>query len=61
MMVVDDRAWVTVPMSPDMKERIEKAAARNEMPRAEYLRIAIRSYMEDTNEWSLRGPKKGQG
>jgi len=59
--MTDDRAWVTVPMSYDMKERIEKASARNQMPRAEYLRIAIRAYMERSGEWSLRGPKKGNG
>lgn len=57
----DDRAWITVPMGVEMKERIEKAAARNEQARAEYLRIAIRAYMERSGEWSLRGPKRGNG
>jgi len=57
----EERAWVTVPMPAEVKERIEKAAAKNSMSRAEYLRIAIRSYMERSGEWSLRGPKKGTG
>jgi predicted DNA-binding protein len=55
------QVWISVPMAAEVKERIEKAAARNSMSRAEYLRIAIRSYMERSGEWSLRGPKKGTG
>jgi len=55
----DDRTWITVPMSEDMKTRIEKAAARNDVSRAEYVRAAIRHHMETENEWTLRGPKKG--
>lgn len=55
----DDRTWVSIPMSMDMKERIEKASARNDMAKSVYLRMAIRTYMERASEWSLPGPKTG--
>lgn len=57
--MADERVWVTIPMSPDMKLRIKKAAARNNSTIAEYLRSVIVTYMQETSEWSLPGPKKG--
>ena len=57
----DDRVWVTVPMPPSVKERIEKAAAKNDMSVSEYMQVAVRTYMERANEWTLRGPRKGSG
>lgn len=55
----DERAWVTVPMPEHMRDRIQKAAAKNDQSRAEYLRMAITDYMMRHNEWSLPGPRKG--
>lgn len=46
-------------MPLDMRDRIEKAAKKNDMSRAEYLRVAITTYMQRAGEWSLRGPQKG--
>jgi hypothetical protein len=55
----DDRVWVTVPMEEDMKVRIKKAAARNSQAVSEYVRTALISHMQENNEWSLPGPRKG--
>lgn len=53
------RVSVTVPMSPDMKQRITKAAGRNELSTVRYIRKAIVFYMAANNEWSIPGPRKG--
>ena len=58
-MVTDDRVWVSIPMPPELKARIVKAAAKNDMSNAEYLRMAVTTYMQRAGEWTVRGPKKG--
>ena len=42
------------------KERIEKAAAKNEQTVGEYARDALAYYMASRNEWSIPGPRKEQ-
>ena len=54
-----ERAWVTTPMSPEMRVRIKKAAAHNKITMAAYMRMAVTTYMQRQGEWSLRGPQKG--
>lgn len=54
-----NRVSITVPMSPDMKARIIKAAGRNELSSVRYIRKAIAFYMASNNEWSIPGPRKG--
>ena len=56
-----DKAWVSIPVTPEIRDRYRKAAARNDMYMAEYLRMAVQAYMERSGEWSLPGPKKGKG
>ena len=56
-----NRTSITVPMSEDMKVRITKAAGRSEVASTRYIRDAVREYMERHNEWSIPGPKKGNG
>jgi len=54
-----NRTSVTVPMSPDFKARITKAAGRNEVSTVRYIRTAVERYMKDNAEYSLPGPTKG--
>jgi hypothetical protein len=56
-----DKAFVTVVMEPDMKNRIIKAAARNSMSVSKYMRMALTTYMQRAGEWTIPGPKKGNG
>jgi len=53
------RVWISLRVTMEMKNRIKKAAARNEIPMTEYMRIAITTYMLRQGEWSIRGPQKG--
>lgn len=55
----DERVWISVPMPSDMRVRIKKAAARNDMTVAQYMRMAVVEHMRSNQEWSLPGPRKG--
>lgn len=52
------RTFITVPMTKDLKARIVKAARRNELSTARYIRRAVAEHMINNNEWSIPGPKK---
>jgi len=56
-----DKVWVSIPVTSEVRDRYRKAAARNDMSTAAYLRMATRTYMERSGEWALPGPKRGQG
>lgn len=55
----ENRTFITVPMSQDMKDRITKAAGRRELSTARYIRELMRESMERNNEWAIPGPRKG--
>lgn len=54
-----ERTFITVPMSPEFRARVVKAAGRNELSTARYIRRAVAQHMEEANEWSIPGPAKG--
>lgn len=54
-----NRTFISVPMSEDMKARITKAAGRNELSTARYIRDCIVAYMTTRGDWSIPGPTKG--
>lgn len=56
-----NREFINVPMTPDMKARIVKAAGKNEMSSARYMRNAVMFYMASKNEWAIPGPSKRKG
>lgn len=56
-----NREFINVPMTPDMKARIVKAAGKNEMSSARYMRNAVMFYMAVHNEWAIPGPSKRKG
>lgn len=57
---IKDGQQMNVYVDADMAERLSKAAAKVGVSRSELVRVAVRTYMEENNLWSLRGPKKVQ-
>lgn len=50
--------FINVPMTPDLKARVTKAAGKNELSNARYIRDAVTAYMEARNEWAIPGPRR---
>ena len=57
---IQDGTTMQVYISADMAHRLKKAASRLGVSRSELVRVACRTFMEDNNIWSLRGPEKGK-
>lgn len=55
---IKDGTTLSLYTDKDMKERMSKAAAHLGVSKSELVRVAVRTYMEDNNLWSLRGPRK---
>ena len=57
---IQDGTTMQVYISGDMAHRLKKAASNLGVSRSELVRVACRTFMEDNNIWSLRGPEKGK-
>ena len=53
--------WLSISMSKDLKKRIQKAAAKSGLSVSKYSRIAMTTYMQRNQDWTIKGPvgKKG--
>ncbi len=57
---ITDGTTMQVYVSSDMAHRLKKAAAKLGVSRSEFVRVACRTFMEDNDLWSLRGPMTGK-
>jgi hypothetical protein len=56
---VSERSFINVPMTPDLKKRVQKAADKYGLTAAAYMRDAAAFKLEANDDWSIPGPRKG--
>lgn len=56
---MSDRSFINVPMPPDLKKRVTKAADKHGLTAAAYMREAAAFKLVANDDWSIPGPRKG--